>query len=495
MNPHDPLHILGPGDDVGVVTAEGGPVPIGHKIAVHAVPKGCPVIKYGHVIGYATRDIAVGDHVHSHNLTYGDHPAAEADGAAHQQAPDVHIDGSGTFRGIRRSDGRVATRNVIAVVSTVNCSATVCQRIADAVTRQGLLDDFPGIDAVVPVTHTSGCGMSGDGDNLRRLRRTLAGYASHVNVGGVLVVALGCEVNQMTEFMVDIPRRDDLHILEIGIQELGGTRATIEAGVRAVEQLARQMGDVTREDIPVSELVLGLNCGGSDGWSGITANPALGVASDMLVARGGRSVLAETPEIYGAEDLLLDRATTPEVADRLRTIIARWERDVEITGESLDNNPSPGNKAGGITTILEKSLGAVAKGGHARLSAVYEYAEPIDVDGFGFMDTPGYDPVSVTGLIAGGANVVVFTTGRGSALGYGIVPVIKVATNSDLFRRMPDDMDINAGDIVDAGVSVEDKGREIYERIVGAASGVTTLSEDLGYGSQEFVPWLQGPVF
>lgn len=488
------LHVLGASDDVGVVTSDGGPVPVGHKIAVRAVAKGDPVHKYGHVIGYATQDIGIGDHVHTHNLEYGEHPEGDA-GEPDAGLDELPVSPLGTFKGIRRADGSVATRNVIAVVSTVNCSATVCQRIADAVIRQGILDDFPGIDAVVPVTHTSGCGMSGDGENLRRLRRTLAGYAGHANVGGVLVVALGCEVNQMTEFMSEIPRREDLHIMEMGIQELGGTRRTIDAGAQAVSELARRMGEVEREDIPVSELVLGLNCGGSDGWSGITANPALGVASDMIVAGGGKSVLAETPEIYGAEDLLLKRAASPGVAGKLHRIIERWERDVEVTGESLDNNPSPGNKEGGITTILEKSLGAVAKGGHAPLSAVYEYAEHIATPGFGFMDTPGYDPVSVTGLIAGGANVVVFTTGRGSALGYGIVPVIKVSTNTPLFERMPDDMDLNAGDIVDEGVSVADKGLELYERIVEAASGVRTNSEELGYGSQEFVPWLSGPVF
>ena len=276
---------------------------------------------------------------------------------------------------------------------------------------------------------------------------------------------------------------------------MGGTRAAIDAGLQAVGQLAEAMGAPERVDVGVDELVLGLNCGGSDGWSGITANPALGVASDLIVAQGGASVLAETPEIYGAESLLLGRATSPEVADKLTGIIARWESDVERTGESLDNNPSPGNKEGGITTILEKSLGAVAKGGHAPMSAVYEYAEPITTPGFGFMDTPGYDPVSVTGLIAGGANVVVFTTGRGSALGYGIVPVIKVSTNTPMFVRMRDDMDLNAGDIVDGDATVESKGLEIYDRIVEAASGVKTKSEDLGYGSQEFVPWQSGTVF
>lgn len=493
MAEHSELHVLGPVDDVGVIVRDGGPAPVGHKVAVRAVAKGQPVHKYGHVIGWATQDIAVGEHVHTHNLSYGDHSGMPASTEEHASAlPETQ---RSTFRGIRRSDGRVATRNVIAVVSTVNCSATVCQRIADVAVREGLLEAFDHVDAVVPVTHASGCGMSGDGDNLDRLRRTLAGYAGHVNVGGLLVVGLGCEVNQMTEFMTQIRSREDLVVKELTIQELGGTKRTIELGVEAVRELAASMPAVEREDFDLSKLVLGLNCGGSDGWSGITANPALGVASDMVVARGGASVLAETPEIYGAEDLLLARATEPTVADKLRDIIARWESAVELTGESLDNNPSPGNKEGGITTILEKSLGAVAKGGHAPMSAVYEYAEPIETPGFGFMDTPGYDPVSVTGLIAGGANVVVFTTGRGSALGYGLVPVIKVSTNSGLFRRMPDDMDLDAGDIIEADVTVETKGLELYERILDVASGERTSSEDLGYGSQEFVPWLTGPVF
>lgn len=487
------VHVLSETDDVGVVLRGDGPVPVGHKVALKAVPQGAPVMKYGHVIGYATQDIAAGEHVHSHNLAFGDHPDS-ADGGDQLQL-ELPTPEQTSFMGIVRSDGQVATRNVIAIVSTVNCSATVCQRIADRALAEGLLESAPHIDAVVPITHQSGCGLSDSGENLIRLRRTLAGFAGHPNVGGLVVVSLGCEVNQMTEFMREVRRRDDLPIVELGIQEMGGSRAVIEAGVRAVHDLAQQMDAPVRRPVDVGELVLGLNCGGSDGWSGITANPALGVASDMVVAGGGRSVLAETPEIYGAEDLLLQRATSPDVAGKLREVISRWEKHVQSAGESLDNNPSPGNKEGGITTILEKSLGAVAKGGHAPLAAVYEYAEQISQPGFGFMDTPGYDPVSVTGLIAGGANVVVFTTGRGSALGYGLVPVIKVATNTELFERMNDDMDLNAGDIVDGEATVASKGVEIYQRIVDAASGVRTKSEELGYGSQEFVPWLTGPVF
>lgn len=490
------LHVLDDSDDVGVVVVDTEEVPRGHKVAVRQVPKGAPVHKYGHVIGYATQDIAPGEHVHTHNLEFGGRievSESQAD-ESHEWQNVLPVSDRGTFMGFRRSNGKVATRNVIGIVSTVNCSATVCQQIASMAMMSGLVDEYPNIDAVVPVTHSSGCGLSSSGENLERLRRTLAGYAGHVNVGALVVVSLGCEVNRMLDFMNYIDRREDLPIVQMTMQELGGTQKTVQAGLAAVREAAEKISNQRREEFPVSELRLGLNCGGSDGWSGITANPALGVASDMLVARGGRSVLAETPEVYGAEDLLLSRATSPEIKNKFNSIIETWEESMAQAGDSLDNNPSPGNKAGGLTTILEKSLGAAAKGGHAPLEAVYEYAEEISTPGFGFMDTPGYDPVSVTGLIAGGANVVVFTTGRGSALGYSLVPVIKVSTNSALFRQMPDDMDLDAGDIVEKGTSLSQKGQEIYELIVDVASGQKTCSEGLGYGTQEFIPWLQGPV-
>lgn len=488
--PNLDLRLLDPGDDVGVVVLEGGAHPVGHKVAVRPVAKGDPVHKYGHVIGYATQSVAPGDHVHSHNLKFATPRPTTHEITERTQITLTRPERT-TFMGYRRSDGRAATRNVIAVVSTVNCSATVCQQITSAIERTQALEAFPAVDAVVPVTHATGCGMS-TGPNLDLLRRTLAGYAGHANVGGVLVVSLGCEVNQMTEFIDQIPKRDDLPIAQLAIQDHGGTRATIDAGIEAVRNIATQISKIQREPINASELILGTNCGGSDGWSGITANPALGVASDLLVAAGGSSVLAETPEIYGAEDLLLSRAVSAAVEEKLKSFLTEWEARASTAGESLDNNPSPGNKAGGITTILEKSLGAVAKSGHAPLSAVYEYAEPIRTPGLGFMDTPGFDPVSVTGLIAGGANVICFTTGRGSALGYALTPVIKIATNSSLYARMPDDMDINAGDILTDGISLEEKGLEIYNRILDVASGERTCSEELGYGAQEFVPWNRG---
>ena len=491
--PSEVVHVLEPSDDVGVVLKEGLGTPVGHKVALRTMQEGSPVHKCGHVIGWASRTIRVGEHVHSHNLVHGGHAGVAPRGDSHHDdLPQVDCH---EFRAVVRGNGEVATRNVLAVVSTVNCTATVCQRIVAAAEANGLRARWPGIDAIVPITHTSGCGLAGEGENLSRLRRTLAGHATHVNVGGLLVVSLGCEVNQLDGFLDDLHPRPDLLVESLVVQQQGGTRAAIAAGVVCLERLARDAAQVERVRVGLEGLVVGLNCGGSDGWSGLTANPALGVASDLVVAAGGRSVLAETPEIYGAEDLLLTRAETPRVADQLRRVLARWESEARLTGESLDNNPSPGNRAGGITTILEKSLGAVVKGGHAPLRAVYQYAEAISVPGFGFMDTPGYDPVSVTGLIAGGANVVVFTTGRGSALGYGLVPVIKVATNSDIHRRMHDDMDLNAGDIIDVGVGIDAKGVEIYHFILEVASGRRTRSEELGYGAHEFVPWLTGTVF
>lgn len=488
----DGLHVLAASDDVGVVLEPGGPIPVGHKVALRDLPQGSAVRKYGHPIGWTTADVAAGEHVHTHNLAFRE-PDADAP-APTPVAPELPQPGRATFLGYRRSDGRVGTRNVIAVMATVNCSATVCQQIVAAAERAGLLTEFPWVDAITPVTHTSGCGLAADGPNLVRLQRTLAGYAGHPNTGGLLVVSLGCEMNELNAFFAATSLRSDLPVERLAIQAEGGTRATIAAGVEAVRRLAAAMGPVEREEVPASELVLGLNCGGSDGWSGITANPALGVASDLLVAQGGRSVLAETPEIHGAEQLLLDRATSPEVAAELTRITERWAADAAASGDSLDNNPSPGNKAGGLTTILEKSLGAVAKAGHAPLSAVYEYADRIDTPGLGFMDTPGYDPVSVTGLIAGGATVVVFTTGRGSAIGSALAPVVKVSTNTALFERMGDDMDLDAGRILSRGLTVGEVGAELHELVLDVASGRRTASEELGYGAHEFVPWLQGLV-
>lgn len=465
----------------------------GHKVALRALARGDLVFKFGHVIGRASTAIAPGAHVHTHNLQFVASAAGDATDRGPRDALAPPRPDRRTFDGIRRSDGTVATRNFLAVISTVNCSATVVRRIADGFESSGLLDEYPTIDGVVAVTHDQGCGHGGP-LGLETLRRTIRGYATHPNVGGVVLVGLGCEMNLMEHLLDEVRTRPEVPITRFAVQDVGGTRAAITRGIEDLRKMAPKVADVERERTNVSELVIGLNCGGSDGWSSITANPALGHASDLIVAQGGRTILAETPEIYGAEDLLLSRAVNAQVRDSLRERLQWWEEYTATAGGSMDNNPSPGNKSGGITTILEKSLGAVAKSGTATLNAVYQFAEPVTARGLSFMDTPGYDPVSVTGLVAGGCTLIAFTTGRGSAIGTRPAPTIKIATNSDMYRRMKDDMDIDSGDIVDQGVPVEQKGLEIYHEILDVASGKKTRSEVLGYGENEFVPWHLGAV-
>ena len=468
-------------------------VPAGHKVAVRDVPAGDPVRKYGSLIGLATAPLVAGDHVHVHNLGMAE---IERDYAFGTDAvvPDVlPLEQRATFAGIRRSDGRVGTRNYIGVLTSVNCSAQAAKRIAAAFSAPDALDAYPDVDGVVALTHGTGCGMASAGEGFTLLRRVLTGYARHANFGALLVVGLGCEVNQVAALTLDLDLPADVPVVTMGIQDLGGSLATVREGVARIRELLPVVDAVRREPVPVSELVLGLNCGGSDGWSGITANPALGAAVDLLVQHGGTAVLGETPEVYGAEHLLTRRATSEQVGRQLLDRIAWWERYTADNGGDMDNNPSPGNKAGGITTILEKSLGAVAKGGTTALAAVYEYAERVTGRGFTFMDTPGYDPVSVTGIVAGGAQVMCFTTGRGSVLGSKPAPTIKLATNTDVYRRMTDDMDLDCGVVLD-GVSVQEQGRAIFDLVLATASGQRTKSEELGFGDEEFQPWQLGAV-
>lgn len=476
------LRPLAPGDAVRGVRVR-GPVPAGHKVALRDVAPGAAVTKYGQFIGSATTRIVAGEHVHTHNLGYEEGPRNAVTAPA---APPTTPTESLAYQGFRRADGRVGTRSYIGILTSVNCSATVAKLIAEAC--RGMPDD--GVDGVVALTHGTGCGLADDGDGLAILRRTLAGYARHPNIGGLLVLGLGCEVNQLDG--IDLP--DDRPVVPLTIQELGGTAATVRAGVAAVAAMRAEVAAARRTDVPVSELVLGLQCGGSDGYSGLTANPALGVAADLLVAHGGTAILGETPEIYGAEHLLAARATDDGVVRRLMTRVDWWRGYVDRHGGSLDHNPSPGNRAGGITTILEKSLGAVAKGGASPLTAVYEYAEPVTARGLVFMDTPGYDPVSATGMVAGGATVLAFTTGRGSVFGCRPTPSIKLSTNSELYRRMPDDIDLDCGGIADGSAGLADLGRRVFDLVLDVASGRRTRSEDLGFGAEEFVPWQLGAV-
>ena len=462
------------------------PVAAGHKIALRPIARGEVVLKYGQPIGVACTAIAAGEHVHAHNLEMGQALPTQAGGgpAAAMLAPEAPA----SFEGYVRADGRVGTRNYIGVVSTVNCSASVCKGIARAFEGGAAL---PGIDGVVAITHGSGCGMS-DGEGLELLRRTLRGYASHPNFAAVLVVGLGCEVNQVVALLDGMPAA--ARVSSLTIQQQGGTREAIASGQAVVRELAAEAAQARRTTVPASQLVVGLQCGGSDGYSGISANPALGAAVDLLVRYGGTAILSETPEIYGAEHLLTARAARPEVAERLLARLQWWEGYASRNGAELNNNPSPGNKAGGITTILEKSLGAVAKGGSSPLNDVLDYAQPVRARGLVFMDTPGYDPVSATGQVAGGATLICFTTGRGSTYGCKPTPSLKLATNTPLFERMRMDMDFNAGGIVDGTQSVAEAGKLLFELMLETASGRPTLSETHDLGDNEFVPWQLGAV-
>ena len=507
MTPFIRLH---PSDDVliarsqlvGGTSAENvvikGLIPPGHKVATRAIAAGEAVRRYNQIIGFASKPIAAGEHVHTQNLDMGpnkgDFERDYAFGAdVKPQAPKHEA----TFQGIKRSDGRVATRNYIGILSSVNCSATAARAIADHFSRQNhpaALADYPMVDGVVALTHGTGCGMDTEGMGMQILERTLAGYATHANFWGVLVVGLGCEANQINAWLAHSSLREGDTLKVFNIQDTGGTRKTVEKGIALVREMLPRANAVKREPCSAAHITIGLQCGGSDGYSGISANPALGAAVDLLVAHGGTAILSETPEIYGAEHLLTRRATRREVGEKLIARIKWWEHYTEVNEGEMNNNPSPGNKAGGLTTILEKSLGAVAKGGTSNLEAVYEYAEPVTQHGFVYMDTPGYDPVSATGQVAGGANMICFTTGRGSAYGCAPSPSLKLATNSALWLRQEEDMDINCGEIIDGRASVQEMGQRIFELVLATASGESSKSEKHGYGQNEFVPWQVGAV-
>ncbi|SAL07241.1 altronate dehydratase [Caballeronia arationis] len=465
-------------------------IPAAHKVALRAIEAGGAVRRYGQIIGFATKAIAPGDHVHVQNMAMGDFARDYAFGTDVKPTEPAAV--PLTFQGFRRPDGRVATRNYIGVISTVNCSATVTKLVTQHFSAPGALDAYPNVDGIVPITHSFGCCIDHNGEGIQQLRRTIGGYAKHPNFAGVLIIGLGCEANQMGAMFVAEGVQPGALMVPLVMQEQGGTQKTVDAAIAAVQKMLPVANEATREPLPISHLSIALQCGGSDGYSGITANPALGAAVDLLVQHGGTAILTETPEIYGAEHLLTRRAIRPEVGEKIVERIHWWEQYAEREKGSIDNNPTPGNKAGGLTTILEKSLGAVAKSGSSPLMGVYRYAEPVDVKGLVFMDAPGYDPMGATGQIASGANLVVFTTGRGSCFGAKPAPSIKVATNTSMYKRMADDMDINCGEIMDGTATVEQKGEEIFKMIIEVASGKESKSEALGVGNEEFVPWMIG---
>ena len=468
-------------------------VPAGHKIAARRIAAGEQVKKYDTVIGVATRDLEPGDYVHSHNLQLVDYYRDPAFGADVQPVDYVPEAERATFQGFVRPGGGVGTRNFIGILSSVNCSATVIKRIAAHFTPERLAA-YPHVDGVAAFAQTSGCGMSSPSEHFDVLRRTLAGYARHPNLAGVLIVGLGCERNQVDSLVDSQGLKEGKLLRTMVMQDVGGTRATIEAGIRAIEEMLPIANEARRTTVSASHLKIGLECGGSDGFSGITANPGLGAAMDILVRHGGTAILSETPEIHGVEFMLTRRAISPEVGQKLLDRLAWWEKYTSGQNAQFNGVVGHGNQAGGLANIFEKSLGSAMKGGTTPLRAVYEYAEPITENGFVFMDSPGYDPVASTGQIASGAQLICFTTGRGSMFGSKPAPTIKLASNTPMFTRLEEDMDINCGVVIDGECTVAELGQRIFEQILRHASGEQTKSELLGLGDHEFVPWHMGIV-
>jgi len=503
-----PIIRLHPGDNVVVARMDVGigtpvpseqfttrsQVPAGHKIAARAIAAGEPILKYNTCIGFATVDIPAGTYVHSHNVTFREFDRDYAYGREYVPTPVLPESEQAKFMGYVRADGEVGTRNFIGILSTVNCSATVVHKVAEYFTEERL-KDFPNIDGVVGLSHGLGCGMEMSGEPMDLLRRTIGGYARHPNFAGVLIIGLGCERNQLAGLMAQQGLAPHSRLQTFVMQDNGGTRKTIEAAVEAVRKMLPAANDVKRVQVSARHLKIGLQCGGSDGFSSITANPALGAAMDILVRHGGTAILSETPEIYGVEHTLTRRAVSRAVGEKLIDRIRWWKeeyspgRDVQINGAV-----SPGNQVGGLANIFEKSLGSSMKGGTTGLMEVYRYAEPVKQHGFVFMDTPGFDPVSATGQIAGGANMVMFTTGRGSMFGAKPVPSIKLATNTPMYNRLTEDMDFNCGEILDGTKSMPEIAEGIFQLMLKVASGERTKSELLDLGNHEFVPWNIGVV-
>jgi len=464
-------------------------IPSGHKIALTEIAPGEEIIKYGRVIGLATKDIQRGEHVHVHNVEMAQFKRSQSDGSKAQETQFVLERERATFQGYRRADGRVGTRNYVGIVTSVNCSASAARHLAREAERSGVLDQFPGVDGIVPIVHGAGCCIGTDDEAFRKLQSAIWGYATHPNFASVLMLGLGCEANQIPLMLEAYGKPQDKTFQHYTLQSAGGTRKSVEKGLLWLETALAEAAKAKREPVDASHLSVALQCGGSDGYSGITANPALGYAVDLLVKNGGTAALAETPEIYGAEHLLTDRAASTEVGQKLVELLEWWEDYSAKHGSEMNNNPTPGNKAGGLTTILEKSLGAVAKAGTTNLNGVYKYGETIKSKGLVFVDSPGYDPVSITGEVASGCNIICFTTGRGSCYGNKPVPSIKIASNSSMYSQMKDDMDLNCGAIAEGTESVAEAGQRIFETILETASGSKTRSEELDIGDAEFAPW------
>jgi len=471
--------------DLNVISSDA--IPFGHKIALSKIEKNSFIYKYGQIIGIASKDILPGEHVHSHNLEFSEFDRFFE--IKDNKNKEINNSNDVFFEGFKRKNGKSGTRNYIGLLSTVNCSATVVKKIADTVNYSSKLKEYANIDGAVCLKHSSGCGMNTSGYGMTIFNQTIEGFKKHPNFAKVFVIGLGCECAQISLYQ---DGQQDDRVVYMNIQDEGGTKKIIENVSSQIIEMLPYLNKEKRVKIPISELTVALQCGGSDAYSGITANPALGHASDLIVKHGGSTILAETPEIYGAEHLLFERAGNAEIVKKLQKKIDWWKHYTSINEGSLDNNPSPGNKKGGLTTILEKSLGAVAKSGTSIMEDVLSFAEPIKKKGFNYMDSPGYDPVSVTGQVASGSNVICFTTGRGSCFGFKPTPSIKISTNTNLFNRLEEDMDINAGTIMDGESGIAEIGERIFNHIIDTASGKLTKSEINGYGDDEFNPWVIG---
>ena len=461
-------------------------IPFGHKVSLEDIQKGNYIFKYGQIIGTASKDIKIGEHVHSHNLVFTEF---KRESNIKNLRETKKSQNEYFFDGFLRADKQVGTRNYIGLISTVNCSATVVKKIAQNINNYLKDKDYKNIDGAVALKHSGGCGSNTSGYGMDLFHRTIEGFKKHPNFGKVYVVGLGCECAQLSMFQNDVNKNNTQYF---NIQDEGGTSQIISMISNKIIQQLDELNSIKRTKVSISNLKVALQCGGSDGYSGVTANPALGYASDLIVKYGGSTILAETPEIYGAEHLLIERAKNTEIIEKLRSQISWWKKYTDMNGSTLDGNPSPGNKKGGLTTILEKSLGAVAKGGNAVMSDVLDYGETLKESGFNFMNSPGYDPVSVTGQVASGANIICFTTGRGSCFGFKPSPSIKIATNTNMYNKMEEDMDLNAGLIMDGEKNLEETGKEIFNEILSVASGKITKSEHNGYGDDEFNPWIVG---
>jgi arabinonate dehydratase len=475
----------------GIVCAQD--IPVGHKIAAKRIEANAPVRKYGQIIGAAIHAIEAGQHVHTHNLGMTQLLSNYSIGGESRSTDYVSPENQANFLGYLRPGGQIATRNYIGVMATVGCSASVARLITDAF-REDELRKYPNVDGVVPVVHGLGCGMNLQGEGLAYLQRTLAGFSNNPNFAGLLLVGLGCETNNLDCLLGNTDIITGPMLQTLNIQDAGGSRLTIAQGMEIVREMLVEADKARRRPVPASNLLLGLECGGSDSYSGITANPALGAAADLVVRNGGTVILSETPEIYGAEHLLLARAISPKVGQKLLNKLDWWREYAARNQGEMNNNPSPGNKVGGLTTILEKSLGAVAKAGSTDLMEVYDFAEPVTAKGMVFMDTPGYDLISITGMIAGGANMICFTTGRGSVLGSKPAPTIKLASNTQIYQRLIEDMDIECGPIVNGKATIKEMGQAIFDTILQTASGHKTKSENMDLGDCEFVPWPLGAI-